>query len=170
MKLNTLHDAFVHELKDLYNAETQLTKALPKMAKTASNKKLSTAFSDHLEETKNHAERLKTILSELDASTRGDKCKAMEGLIEEGEENMKKDAEPEVMDAMLIGIAQKVEHYEIAGYGTVRTFAQRLGYRDAATLLQKTLDEESAADQKLTKIAESAVNEEAADTGKEDKS
>jgi ferritin-like metal-binding protein YciE len=122
---------------------------------------LSEAFTEHLEETKEHAQRLESILKGLDATTRGDKCKAMEGLIEEGSANLEMDASPEVLDALIISIAQKIEHYEIAGYGTARTFAERLGLDEVAEALQETLDEEVAADEKLTTIAESAVNEEA---------
>ena len=164
MKLNTLHDAFVHELRDLYSAENQLTKALPKMVKSSNNEELSAAFDAHLEETKGHVERLDKIFAELKVSSRGDKCKAMEGLIEEGSKNLEEDAAPEVMDALIISIAQKIEHYEIAGYGTARAFASRLGLDDVADILEETLDEESAADEKLTEIAESAVNDDATDS------
>jgi len=161
MKLKSLHDALIHELKDLHSAETQLTKALPKMAKAASNEELSSALEEHLEETKEHVTRLEDILGELEVSPRGQKCKAMEGLIEEGESNLKEDAPAEVLDALIISGAQKVEHYEIAGYGTARAFALKLGLKDVARVLDKTLEEESAADDKLTEIAESAVNPEA---------
>ncbi len=164
MKLNTLHDAFVHELQDLYSAEKQLIQALPKMAKAASNEELTAAFEEHLEETKGHVDRLERLFEHLEASPRGHKCKAMEGLIAEGNETLKEDASSEVLDALIVSIAQKIEHYEIAGYGTARTFAQCLGLREAADTLQETLDEESAADEKLTEIAESAVNEEAEET------
>jgi ferritin-like metal-binding protein YciE len=160
MKLASLHDLYVDELKDLYSAENQLIKALPKMAKAASAPELRDAFTAHLEETKGHVERLEQIFDELDVSPKGKKCKAMEGLIEEGKEVMGEDAEPTVMDAALIGAAQRVEHYEMAGYGGVRTFARLLGFEKAAKLLQKTLDEEGQADKKLTTIAES-INVEA---------
>jgi len=162
MKLKTLHDALIHELQDLHSAETQLIKALPKMQKAASNHDLCQAFEDHLEETKIHAERLEEILTDLDSEIGGDKCKAMEGLIKEGEAILKEEADSDVLDALIISIAQKVEHYEIAGYGTARTFAERLGLSDAAETLQSTLDEELAADEKLTEVAESEVNEDAA--------
>lgn len=164
MKLENLNKLYIEQLKDIYSAETQLTKALPKMAKSASNRGLKMAFESHLEETKSHVERLQTIFQTLDYSPRGPKCKGMAGLLEEGEDLMKEeDADPEVLDAGLIAAAQRVEHYEIAAYGTVRTFAQRLGYTEAADLLQQTLDEEYAADQKLTAIAvaNNGVNEQA---------
>jgi len=163
MKLESLHDLYVDELKDLYNAEGQLLKALPQMAKAASSPELAQAFEDHLEETKGQVERLERIFKELDASPKGKKCKAMEGLIEEGKELIKEeDVDPTVLDAGLICAAQKVEHYEMAGYGCVRTFAKLLGYDEAADLLQETLDEEGAADKKLTELAESVINVEAA--------
>jgi len=161
MKINTLQDALVHEMRDLYSAEVQLTKALPRMAKAASHQELAAAFEEHLKQTKGQVERLEKALKQLDASTRGDKCKAMEGLIEEGKSTLELDAEDMVRDALLIGIAQKVEHYEIAGYGTARTFAQRLGEDKIASLLEQTLQEESETDRKLTKIAESVVNPDA---------
>src|SRR4051812_8807098 len=132
MKLEDLQDLFVDQLKDLYSAENQLAKALPKMAKAATNEELKNAFTTHLEETKGHAERLTQIFEKLGASPRGKKCKAMEGLIEEGKEAMEEDAEPEVMDAALIAAAQRVEHYEIAGYGTVRAYAELMGDKESA--------------------------------------
>jgi ferritin-like metal-binding protein YciE len=161
MKINTLHDALVHELRDLYSAEVQLTKALPKMAKASSHEQLSEAIEEHLEQTKGHVERLEKALKRLEASTRGEKCKAMEGLIEEGKSTLELDADDMVRDALIISIAQKVEHYEIAGYGTARTFAQRLGENEVAALLEDTLEEESETDRKLTKLAESTVNRDA---------
>jgi len=161
MKLGSIHDLYVDELKDLYNAEHQLLKALPKMAKAASSPELAEAFTDHLEETKGQIERLEKIFKKLDASPKGKKCKAMEGLIEEGKEVMEEDAEPAVMDAALIAAGQRGEHYEMAGYGCVRAFAKLLGYKDAAALLQETLNEEGAADKKLTKLAETVINAEA---------
>jgi ferritin-like metal-binding protein YciE len=161
MKINTLQDALVHEMKDLYSAEVQLTKALPKMAKAASHEQLAAAFQEHLEQTKGQIARLEKALKRLDASTRGDKCKAMEGLIEEGKSTLELDADDMVRDALLISVAQKVEHYEIAGYGTARTFAQRLGEDNIASLLEQTLQEEVETDRKLTKIAEAAVNPDA---------
>ncbi len=158
MKLESLHDLYIDELKDLYSAESQLLKALPKMAKAASAPELEAAFTDHLEETHGHVTRLEKIFKKLDVSPKGKKCKAMEGLVEEGKEVMEEDAEPAVMDAALIAAGQRVEHYEMAGYGCVRTFARLLGYDDAADLLQETLDEEGAADKKLTGLAETVIN------------
>ncbi|HSL45513.1 MAG TPA: ferritin-like domain-containing protein [Anaerolineales bacterium] len=160
-KMQTLDDLFVDLLKDLYSAEKQLVKALPKMAKNASSTDLQKAFQEHLKQTERQVERIDRIFVEMGGSPRGKKCVGMEGLVEEGNEIMKEDAEPEVMDAGLIAAAQKVEHYEIAGYGTARAWAQRLGYDKAARLLQETLDEESMANEKLTQIAESHVNMEA---------
>jgi len=153
MKLDSLRDVFLEELKDLYNAENQLTKALPKLAKAASSEELRTAFENHLQETESQIERLETIFQQLNANAKGKRCKAMMGLIEEGKEIIEKDGEDALKDAALIAAAQKVEHYEMAGYGTVRTFAQLLGLEEAANLLQETLDEEAAADEKLTEIA-----------------
>ncbi|HEY0985370.1 ferritin-like domain-containing protein [Schlesneria sp. T3-172] len=161
MKLATLQDLYVAELKDLYNAENQLLKALPKMAKAASDPDLAQSFLDHLEETKVQVERLETIFKELELSPKGKTCKAMKGLIEEGSEVMSENADPSVMDAALITAAQRVEHYEMAGYGCVRTFAHILGFDNAADLLQQTLDEEGAANKKLTELAESTINSEA---------
>ncbi len=158
MELETLKDLYIHELKDLYSAENQLTKALPKMAKAASNKKLADGFKTHLEETKEHAARLERILKSHDESTRGPKCKGMEGLIKEGQEMIEEDADEEVRDAGLISAAQRVEHYEMAGYGCARTYAELLGDKAGAKLLQKTLDEEGATDKKLTKLALSTIN------------
>jgi ferritin-like metal-binding protein YciE len=161
MKLKSLRDLYVHELKDIYSAEKQLTKALPKMAKAASHEELTAGFEEHLAQTEGHIERLETILEALGESTRGDKCKAMEGLIAEGQGLMEEDATPDVMDAALIAAAQKVEHYEIASYGTVRTWAEMLGEEEAVNLLQQTLDEEIETDEKLTELAESTINVEA---------
>ena len=154
MKLESLKDLFIGELKDLYSAENQLVKALPKMAKAASNAELRAGFEKHLKETQGHVDRLEKIFKNLDASPKGKKCKAMEGLIEEGKDMLEQDAEPAVLDAGLIAAAQRVEHYEIAGYGTVRTYAHLLGLEDAADLLQQTLDEEHVTDKKLTELAE----------------
>lgn len=158
MALESLEDLFVHELKDLYNAEQQLLKALPRMAKAASSPELKSAFQEHLEVTRGQVERLDQIFEELGKNPKGKKCKAMEGLIEEGKEILEEDAEPSVRDAALITAAQKVEHYEMAGYGCARTFANLLGMEDAARLLQETLDEEGEADKKLTELAESIIN------------
>ena len=155
-----LHDLFEDQIKDLYSAENQILKALPKMAKRATNAQLRTAFERHFEETRGHVARLEQIAEELDFSPKGKKCKGAEGLIEEGKDVMD-EFEDETLDAGLIGAAQRVEHYEIAGYGTARTHADMLGYRKAARLLQQTLDEEERTDKKLTQIAESVVNVEA---------
>lgn len=160
-KMQTLEDLYTDLLKDLYSAEKQLVKALPKMAKNAGSADLQKAFQEHLKQTERQAERIERIFNEMGGSPRGKKCVGMEGLIEEGNEIMKEDAEPQVLDAGLIAAAQKVEHYEIAGYGTARSWAERLGYNKAARLLQETLDEESMANEKLTQIAESHVNMEA---------
>jgi ferritin-like metal-binding protein YciE len=161
MKMKTLEDLFVHELKDLYSAEKQMLKALPKMAKAATNEDLVAAFEAHLAETEEQVTRLETIFESLEISSRGPKCKAMEGLVEEGKEILEEEMEDDVRDAALICAAQKAEHYEIAGYGCARTFATRLGHQEIADLLQQTLDEEAATDEKLTQLAESQVNEEA---------
>jgi ferritin-like metal-binding protein YciE len=170
MPLDSLDDLFVDGLKDLYSAENQLLKALPKMAKAATAAGLRAAFTKHLEETRGQVQRLETIFADLGVSPRGKKCKAMEGLIEEGKEVLEEDGEPAVIDAALIAAAQKVEHYEIAGYGCARTFARLLGHDAAADLLQATLDEEGNADKTLTTIAESEINVEAegADDGEDD--
>jgi ferritin-like metal-binding protein YciE len=164
MQLEELQDLFVDQLRDLYSAENQLVKALPKMAKAASNEELSQSFLDHLDETKGHVERLAQIFENLGKKPTGKTCKAMQGLIEEGKETMEEDAEPEVMDAGLIAAAQRVEHYEMAGYGTVRSFAKLLGDTEAAKLLQQTLEEEGACDKRLTKLAESTINIDAAES------
>ena len=161
MAIATLHDLYVEELKDLYNAEHQILKALPKMAKAASHEELAQAFKDHLAETKTQVERLEKIFKKLGVSPKGKHCKAMEGLLEEGKDIMAEDAEPAVLDAALIASAQRVEHYEMAGYGCVRTFARLLGYDEAADLLQETLDEEGSTDKHLTDLAESVINAEA---------
>ncbi|MEX2559370.1 MAG: ferritin-like domain-containing protein [Pirellulales bacterium] len=158
MALHSLEDLFVHELRDLYSAEKQLLKALPKMAKAASSANLKQGFEEHLLQTETQVERLEQIFEQLGKTARGTKCVAMEGLIEEGKKLMEEDAEPPVGDAALIAAAQKVEHYEIAGYGTVRTFANLLGYADAEELLQQTLDEEKQTDERLTELAESEIN------------
>ena len=158
MKLESLQDLLVAELKDLYSAENQLVKALPKMAKAASNEKLRDGFLEHLEQTKVHVERLEQACEQLEVTPKGKKCAAMEGLIHEGSELLKEDATPQVLDAALIAAAQKVEHYEIASYGSARTFAKLLGLDNVAKLLQQTLDEEAATDKKLTKLAESEVD------------
>lgn len=158
MELDTLKDLYIEELKDLWSAERQIIKALPKMAKAASNKDLQAAFRTHLKETARHAERLETICAELGVSPRGKKCVGMEGLLEEGSDLIGEKPDPDVLDAGLISAAQHVEHYEMAGYGTVRTYARQLGYESQAQLLQQTLDEEGKTDHLLTDIAESRVN------------
>jgi ferritin-like metal-binding protein YciE len=155
MELSSLKDLYVAELKDLYSAETQLTKALPKMAKAATAKDLRAGFEKHLKETQGHIDRLERIFDELGVSPKGKKCKAMEGLIEEGSEVIEEDADDDVRDAALIAAAQRVEHYEIAGYGCVRTYATLMGDTKAANLLQQTLDEEGDTDKALTNLAES---------------
>jgi ferritin-like metal-binding protein YciE len=158
MKLETLKDLYIQELKDLYSAEKQIIKALPKMVKAATNKQLAAGFEEHLKQTKEHATRLEKILTTHDESTRGPKCEGMEGLLKEGDEMIKEDAEEEVRDAGLIAAAQRVEHYEMAGYGCARTYAELLGDSNGAQLLQTTLTEESDTDKKLTKLAESVIN------------
>lgn len=158
MKLKTLEDLYIHELKDLYSAEKQLIRALPKMAKAAANEKLAQGFEKHLEETREHAARLEKLLGRHDQTTRGPKCKGMEGLIAEGSEMIEEEADDEVRDAGLIAAAQRVEHYEIAGYGTARTYAELLGDKEGMKILQATLDEEAETDQKLTKLAVSSIN------------
>jgi ferritin-like metal-binding protein YciE len=154
---NPLQELLVDELKDLYSAENQIIKALPKMAKKAEHPDLRRAFETHLEETRGHAERLEQIAEEMGFSLRGKKCKGMEGLIEEGKEVMS-EFDDSTLDAGMIAAAQKVEHYEIASYGTARTHANLLGLKKVARLLQQTLDEEARTDKKLTQLAETAVN------------
>jgi ferritin-like metal-binding protein YciE len=158
---NPLQELLVDELKDIYSAENQIIKALPKMAKAASSPELKRAFERHLEETKRQVERLDQIGEALDIKMTGKKCKGMEGLIEEGKEIMSEDLEEDTLDAGLIGAAQKVEHYEIAAYGTARAHANLLGLNKIARLLQQTLDEEGNTDRKLTQLAESIINVEA---------
>jgi ferritin-like metal-binding protein YciE len=157
LKLNSLRDLYLEELRDLYSAETQLIKALPKMAEAATHSQLKQAFTDHLEETENQAARLEQIFEALNESPEGETCQAMEGLIKEGSQMIKAEGDSVVIDSGLIGAAQRVEHYEMAGYGTARSLAQRLGEDEAAALLQETLDEESNADTLLTEIAEELV-------------
>jgi ferritin-like metal-binding protein YciE len=166
MGLNSLEDVLKTELEDLHSAETQLTKALPKMAKAASNEELKKAFEEHLEETKGHVKRLEEALGELGVKSPSEECKAMKGLIAEGEEILEEDGDDTAKDAAIIAAAQKVEHYEIASYGTVRTLADELGLDDIRDLMEQTLDEESNADKLLTKIAtggmmKAGVNEKA---------
>jgi ferritin-like metal-binding protein YciE len=161
MKFHTLQDLFVDTLKDLYDAEQQIEKALPIMAKVASSPELKQGFEQHLEQTRNQEERLAQIFRDLNLHTQSKKCKGMEGILSEGQEMMGEKADPDVMDAGLIETAQKVEHYEIATYGTARTFANRLGYTNAARLLQQTLEEEKQTDEKLTVLAEHGINDSA---------
>lgn len=168
MKLDTLRKLYVEELRDVYNAEQQLVKALPKMAKAASSDELREAIEAHLDETKGHVERLEEIFEGLDESPKGKTCQAMKGLIEEGSEILEEKGEESVLDAGIIAAAQKVEHYEIATYGTLRTWADLLNQDEAAGLLQETLDEEGEADKKLNDLAEEIVNPEALMEGEEE--
>ena len=158
MQMDNLQELLIEEMKDIYNAEGQLLKALPRMAKKATNPKLKKAFETHTRETEGQIKRLEQAFEKLGEKARGKKCKAMEGIVEEGKEVMSEDMDDDVMDAALIGMAQKIEHYEIAGYGTARTFAHQLGYDRMASLLQETLDEEGNADKILTEVAEQVVN------------
>lgn len=160
-KLSSLDDLFVHELQDTYNAENQILKALPKLAKTATNPDLKRAFDEHRQQTEVHVQRIEKVFQLLGRPARGKKCDGMAGLLEEGKKIMEGDAEPEVLDAALIGAAQKVEHYEIASYGCLCTYAEMLGYNQAHDLLGQTLDEEETTDQKLTELAESVINPQA---------
>jgi ferritin-like metal-binding protein YciE len=167
MSLSTLKDLLIEELKDLYSAENQLTKALPRMAKAAQSEELRAAFQTHLEETEEHVARLEKIMEQLGESPKGKKCKAMEGLVKEGKEVLEEDAEPGIKDLALIVAAQKVEHYEIAGYGSARALAELLGEEEIATSLQQTLDEEGKTDKLLTELA-MGMNLEAAAEGDEE--
>jgi ferritin-like metal-binding protein YciE len=159
-KLEGLHDLFLEQLKDMYDSEKQLIKALPKIAKQAANNQLKTALEHHLEETKGQAERLERVFESVEAKPRGKHCAGMEGIIEEGKELLDQDAEPAVRDAGIIASAQRVEHYEIAAYGTLVAYAKEMGHREAMTLLQQSLREEEEADHKLTEISRT-VNSEA---------
>lgn len=161
MELRSLNDLFTLELKDLYNAEHQILDALPKMAEKASHPELKAALNEHVDVTREQVRRLEEISDTLGVNLRGHKCKGMEGLIHEAKDVMKEEADPNVLDAGLIGQAQRIEHYEIAAYGTARTFAERLGFTEAARLLQQTLDEEGETDHRLTGIAEQVVNPDA---------
>jgi ferritin-like metal-binding protein YciE len=162
MKITTLEDVLEDELKDIYSAENQLIKALPKMAKAVESNDLRTAFEKHLEQTRAHAQRIEEICNDLKIKPGGKKCMGMEGLIEEGKEVIKSKAEPDARQAALIGAAQRVEHYEIAAYGTARAHARQLGYLKAVDLLSQTLEEEKETDQKLTQLAVNRVNVKAA--------
>ncbi len=168
MKIDSLRKLLEEELKDIYSAEKQLLKAMPRMAKNASNEDLKAALEEHMGETEAQVERLEQVFESLGQTPKAKTCKAMQGIIEEAKEMLEEDMADDVLDAAIIAAAQKVEHYEIASYGTVRTWANLLGEHEAAELLQETLDEEGAADQKLTDIAESFVNEEAEDGDEED--
>jgi ferritin-like metal-binding protein YciE len=156
--LSTLEDFYVTELRDLYDAENQLVKALPKMADSASSNQLQDLLLEHLQQTKSHCARLEEIFERLGLDASGKKCKAMKGLVSEGKDILKEDAEEHVLDAGIITVAQKVEHYEIASYGSVVTFAKQLGYEEDAKLLEQTLNEEKEADKKLTELAVNIVN------------
>ena len=160
-KATTLQDLLIEQLRDLMYAERQIIKALPKMARKASSKELKAAFEEHLEETEGQVERLEQVFEQFDLGARGKRCEAMDGIIDEAKSLMEEEAEPPALDAGLIAAAQKVEHYEIATYGTVATWAKQLGYREAARLLHETLEEEKQADQKLTSLAEGGINLEA---------
>jgi ferritin-like metal-binding protein YciE len=161
MKLDSLENLYREQLRDLYSAEKQLTVALPKLAEGASSSNLRKAFEQHLRQTEQHVNRLEQIFQEIDLKPGRKKCKGMEGLIKESEEILKEDGKSAVVDAGLIATAQRVEHYEIAGYGTVRTYAEQLGHGKAASLLEKTLNEESQANEKLTQLAEGGINQRA---------
>jgi len=169
MATKTLRELYIDELKDLYNAENQLVKALPKMAKAANSPKLRQGFLEHLEQTKGHVQRLNQIFEALDESPKGKKCKGMEALVEEGSEIAGEDFEGAVMDAGLIGAAQRVEHYEMAAYGTVKALAKVLGQSKHASLLEETLAEEKVTDEKLTKLSEE-INSQANSTGNQSRS
>jgi ferritin-like metal-binding protein YciE len=162
MELNSFDGLFVEQIQDLYDAEQRLTRALPKMAEAAHNPALKSAFQEHLRQTESQVSRLEQIFQMLGTSAESKTCEAMKGLIEEGSDVISASGDPDVKDAALIAAGQRVEHYEISGYGTARTFAQRLGRSDAARLLQETLDEEAATDKKLTSLAEQIVNPRAA--------
>ncbi|MBA3445461.1 MAG: ferritin-like domain-containing protein [Gemmatimonadales bacterium] len=165
MSLDSLEKLFLEELKDVYNAEKQILRALPKMAKAAESPELEKAFTQHLKETQGQVQRLERVFKELGQAARGKKCKGMEGLLEEGKDVLEEDGEPAVIDAALIASAQRVEHYEIAAYGCLRTYANLLGYSEAERLLSQNLQEEEAADKKLTQLGEGGINEAAARAG-----
>lgn len=165
MEINSLQELLVEELKDLYSAEAQLLKAMPKMVKKAQHPELKKAFETHMRETEGQVKRLDQVFQILQEKSKGKKCLAMEGLVNEAKEHMSEDMDDDTMDAALIGMAQKIEHYEIAGYGTARTYAKLLGHKDVQRLLQQTLDEEGKTDKLLTQLAESSINLEAAQAG-----
>ncbi|HEX7051939.1 MAG TPA: ferritin-like domain-containing protein [Longimicrobiales bacterium] len=165
MRLDSLEDLFALELKDLYSAERQIIDALPRMADAARHPELRSALQEHVDVTREQVQRLERISDDLGIDLRGHKCKGMEGLIRQGREIIEEEGDPDVRDAGLIGQAQRVEHYEIAGYGTARTYAERLGFTEAARMLQRTLDEEGDTDQRLTDLAERVVNPDAQQAG-----
>ena len=167
-EMGTLHDAFLDELRDTYDAEKQLTKALPKMVKAAHSPILREAFESHLEETRQQVERLEQVFESLDEKARGKHCDGMAGIVEEGKSMMEEDFDEMTADACLIAAAQRVEHYEMAAYGTLVAWAKVMGHTEAADLLQETLDEEKAADEKLSSLAEGGINQEAAEAAHED--
>jgi len=162
MALESMQDLYLHELKDIYSAEKQILAALPKMAEAANHKALQRAFQEHLVMTQEQVKRLETIFTDLDEKPTGKKCKGMEGLLEEGKEILEEKADPDVRDAALIAAAQRVEHYEIAAYGTARTYALELGFHNHAELLQTTLDEEGDTDKRLNSLALNRINRDAA--------
>lgn len=162
MKITSLRQLYIEQLRDLYDAETQLVKALPKMAENSTSDELREGFEEHLEQTRGHVERLEQIFEALGQKPKGEKCKGMEGLVKEGSDVLAEDMDEETKDAAIIAAAQKVEHYEISGYGTARTYANLLGEREAAELLEETLEEEKETDAKLTELAED-INVQAAE-------
>jgi ferritin-like metal-binding protein YciE len=164
---DSLHEAFVDELRDAYDAEKQLMKALPKLAKAATSDELRTAFEDHLEQTRGHIEKLEQVFGSIDEKARGKHCDGIAGIIEEGNSIMQEDFDDQTMDACLIAAAQRAEHYEMAAYGTLVAWARAMGHSDGAELLEEILEEEKAADEKLTGLAEGGINQEAADAGNE---
>ena len=169
MEINSLRELYIDQLRDLYDAEYQLIKALPKMAEGATSEELREGIEEHLEQTRNQAQRLEQIFERLGETPKGERCKGMEGVIKEGSETLEKEMDDDTKDAAIIAAAQRVEHYEIAGYGTVRTYANLLGETEAAELLEETLDEEKETDQKLTQLAEE-INIEAAEGSDEEES
>jgi len=168
VEINSLRELYVEQLRDLYDAENQLIKALPKMAKEASSDELRQGIEEHLEQTRGHAERLEQIFEQLGEKAKGKKCKAMQGLLDEGKEVLEEDMEEDTKDAAIIAAAQRVEHYEISGYGTARTYANLLGENEAAGLLEETLNEEKETDKKLTQLAEEINVEAAEGSGEEE--
>jgi ferritin-like metal-binding protein YciE len=170
MSLDNLNKLFLNELKDIYNAEKQILAALPRMAKAAESPELAQALTQHRRETEGQVDRLEQIFDEIEQPARGKKCKGMEGLLEEGKEILEEDGEGSVIDAAIIASAQRVEHYEIAAYGCLRTYADLLGYRGAVKLLEQTLKEEEAADKKLTELGEGGINAAALAAGQEEDS